>query len=144
ATLDSNHDNIFNSSDAAYSQVRVWQDTNGDGQTDPGELATLAALGITSIALNGTPGNGALIGGNSVQSTSSMTMNGVTRAVAAVNFLTNPDGHEWDVGAQGVTLHSQSGTSSFTVTDANGMTVNVATLGVNSAYGNVGNDKLIG
>lgn len=82
-TFDSNHDGVFNASDAAYSKVRVWQDTNSNGQTDAGELATLSALGITSISLTGTAGNGALINGNEVQATSSMVMNGVTRAVAA-------------------------------------------------------------
>jgi Ca2+-binding RTX toxin-like protein/LysM repeat protein len=143
-TFDSNKDGVFNASDSAYTQVRVWQDTNNNGQTDAGELSTLDALGITSISLASTAGNGALISGNEVQATSTMVRNGATRAVAAVNFLTNPNGHEWDLAAQGVIIHSESGTSSFSVSDAAGATVNVATKGVVSAYGNVGNDTLIG
>lgn len=143
-TLDSNSDGVFNSSDTAFGTVRVWQDANGNGQTDAGELKTLASLNITNISLNGTPGNGAVIEGNEVQATSTMTMNGVSRAVAAINLLANPAGHEWTISSQGVTINSEVGKTSFNVSDTNGATVNVATLGVNSAYGNVGNDTLIG
>ncbi len=144
ATMDSNHDGVFSAGDAAYGQVRVWQDVNGNGQTDAGELTTLASRGITSISLNGTPGNGALIAGNEVQVTTTMVMNGTTRAVAAINLLANPNGHEWDLAAQGIMLHSEAGTASFSVSDVNGMTVNVAALGVSGAYGNAGNDTLVG
>ncbi len=144
ATFDSNKDGVFNASDSAYTQVRVWQDSNGNGQTDASELSTLASLGITSISLASTAGNGALINGNEVQATSTMVRNGVTRAVAAVNFLTNPNGHEWDLAAQGVIIHSEAGTSSFSISDMAGATANTATLGVSSIYGNAGNDTLIG
>lgn len=144
ATLDSNSDGVFNSSDTAFSTVRVWQDANGNGQTDSGELKTLSSLNITSISLNSTPGNGAVIEGNEVQATSTMTMNGVSRAVAAINLLANPAGHEWTFSSDGVTFNSEAGTSSFNVSDPDGVTVNVATLGVDSAYGNTGDDTLIG
>lgn len=49
---DSNNDNIINSQDTQFADLRVWQDSNENGITDPGELKTLSDLGITSINLN--------------------------------------------------------------------------------------------
>ena len=41
ADLDSNNDGIFNSSDTAWNEVKVWKDTNENGEVDSGELLTL-------------------------------------------------------------------------------------------------------
>ena len=41
ADLDSNNDGVFDSSDAAWNQVKVWKDANENGQVDSGELLTL-------------------------------------------------------------------------------------------------------
>lgn len=51
-SLDSNADNQFTSSDAAWNSVKVWVDGNHDGKTDAGELKTLAesALCIPPMA----------------------------------------------------------------------------------------------
>jgi hypothetical protein len=51
AGLDSNGDGIINASDAAFGQLQVWVDANGDAQTDAGELRSLADLGIASLGL---------------------------------------------------------------------------------------------
>ena len=48
-TLDDNADGIIDSQDAAYSTLRIWQDTNQNGVSDAGELKTLAELNIASI-----------------------------------------------------------------------------------------------
>lgn len=68
--LDSHQDgdgkNLFDSRDAAFSQLRIWQDKNQNGVTDAGELSTLSALGIVSIQLQETATNINLGGGNSV------------------------------------------------------------------------------
>ena len=50
--LDKNGDGKINSSDSAYSQLHVWQDTNNNGVVDPGELQSLSQLGIVSINLS--------------------------------------------------------------------------------------------
>jgi Ca2+-binding RTX toxin-like protein/subtilisin-like proprotein convertase family protein len=144
ATFDSNHDGAFNSSDTAYTEVRVWQDADGDAQTDAGELKTLTSLNITSISLSTTPGNGEIIAGNEVQARATMTMNGNSRQVAAINMLTNPAGHDWDIESDGVTFNSEAGTSSFSVSDLNGETVSTAAKGVDNLYGNGGDDTLTG
>ncbi len=52
ASLDANHDGVFDNQDAAYSQVRVWQDTNQNGVSESIELHTLASLNINSINLS--------------------------------------------------------------------------------------------
>ncbi|WP_143694765.1 hypothetical protein, partial [Variovorax sp. JS1663] len=46
-SLDSNADNLFDSADAAWNDLRVWVDANHDGRTDAGELKTFADLNIT-------------------------------------------------------------------------------------------------
>jgi|GEM_PF-3393656 len=52
AGLDSNGDGIINASDAAFGQLQVWVDANGDAHTDAGELRSLADLGIASLDLH--------------------------------------------------------------------------------------------
>ena len=52
ADLDSNQDGIFDGDDEAFGEVKVWQDKNGNGVVDDGELKTLNEAGITSINLN--------------------------------------------------------------------------------------------
>ena len=42
ASLDSNGDKVFNAQDAAFSQVRLWQDLNQDGISHTGEPSILA------------------------------------------------------------------------------------------------------
>ena len=49
AELDSNHDGKIDVSDAAYSQLKVWQDIDGDGYSSADELKTLVELGIQSV-----------------------------------------------------------------------------------------------
>ena len=52
ADLDSNSDGVFNSSDAAWNQVKVWRDANQNGEVDSGELLTLEQAGVSGINLN--------------------------------------------------------------------------------------------
>ena len=49
--LDSNKDEKINADDAKFSEVKVWQDKNGDGITQAEELNTLSERGIKSINL---------------------------------------------------------------------------------------------
>lgn len=65
--------NLFDSRDAAFSQLRIWQDKNQNGVTDAGELSTISALGIVSIELQETPTNTTLPGGNSITGTAKVT-----------------------------------------------------------------------
>jgi|GEM_PF-1511077 len=49
AVVDANGDNIINSLDPVFDQLRVWRDTNQDGIVEAGEAVTLASLGITEL-----------------------------------------------------------------------------------------------
>jgi hypothetical protein len=57
SSLDSNGDRVFNASDAAFTQVKLWQDLNQDGISQANELSTLANKGITAISLTPTTTN---------------------------------------------------------------------------------------
>lgn len=57
AELDGNQDGKIDINDAVYSQLRVWQDINGNGVSEGGELKTLAEHGITSVHVTSTVSN---------------------------------------------------------------------------------------
>jgi hypothetical protein len=52
AALDSNADGVINAADADFSALGVWQDANGNGISDAGELSTLADHHIVQLDLN--------------------------------------------------------------------------------------------
>jgi Ca2+-binding RTX toxin-like protein len=53
--FDSNDDLVFDSLDERWSEFRVWQDLDQDGEVDEGELLSLEDAGIVSIDLDLTP-----------------------------------------------------------------------------------------
>ncbi|MBS1153986.1 MAG: hemolysin-type calcium binding protein, partial [Myxococcaceae bacterium] len=54
AALDENHDGVVDRADLAFGSLRLWSDLDGDRRTDPGELRTLPAAGVTSLGLGFT------------------------------------------------------------------------------------------
>ena len=48
---DFNMDEVIDAQDDVFSQLQVWVDSNSDGQTDAGELLSLADAGVAAIAL---------------------------------------------------------------------------------------------
>ncbi len=145
-TLDENHDGMFNTLDGMWQALRVWQDANQNGGTDEGELKTLDDWGIASISLDREETLRERLAGNPVLSRSVMQLtNGTVRQVAAVDFTTNPIGYEFNAVFNGTEVRSQNGESnSFFATTDIGQEIHVADLHVNSAYGSIGNDTLIG
>lgn len=90
--LDSNADGQITSADAAYGQLKVWQDANQDGISQSTELKTLAERGITRIGLNGTstgPQAGQTINNNQVALSTTFTQNGETKTVGAIDLEAN-------------------------------------------------------
>ncbi len=62
--LDSNGDGIFDNADAAWSEVKVWKDSNQNGKVDSGELLTLEQSNISGINLDYHYSNNADANGN--------------------------------------------------------------------------------
>lgn len=50
--FDTNGDGFLTARDSVWNSLKVWQDIDQDGETDPGELKSLAAWGITRINLS--------------------------------------------------------------------------------------------
>ncbi|HEX2582177.1 MAG TPA: calcium-binding protein [Dongiaceae bacterium] len=71
---DSNHDGKFDNKDNAYAQAYVWQDANGDGVVDPGEVTKLGARGIASVGLS-SDGKSQAVDGNYISGTGTFTWN---------------------------------------------------------------------
>ncbi|MDP1610950.1 MAG: Ig-like domain-containing protein, partial [Sulfuritalea sp.] len=143
-SLDSNADNQFTALDSAWTNVKVWQDANHDGLTDAGELKTLDELGITSINLTPTTQSGLVNGGNEVLATGTFVQDGITKEAQAARFIANPTGNTATVTATGTTVAAQDGQSTYVSSVTTGETIDVAALSVKNAYGNTGNDTLIG
>ncbi len=92
--FDSNHDGVLNALDATFHEFKVWQDANQNGVSDPNEVRSLSAWGITDIQLTSdgvirTPH----IGVKEVGRTTATATNGdlllVADAAFAFNTLSN-------------------------------------------------------
>jgi hypothetical protein len=49
ASFDSNRDGVVDANDARFSELLIWQDSNGNHQTDSGELRSLTQAGLASL-----------------------------------------------------------------------------------------------
>jgi Ca2+-binding RTX toxin-like protein len=147
ASLDSDADNAFTVADAAWTNVKVWQDADHDGITDANELKTLAELNITRIDLTPTPQSGLVNGGNEILASGTFVQNGIAQEAQAARFIANAVGNTATVSASGTTVSAEDGQSTYVSSVTTGETIDVATVvagGVKNAYGNSGNDVLIG
>jgi Ca2+-binding RTX toxin-like protein len=89
AALDSNDDGVINSSDADWSDLRIW--VGGDGNPGSGTLETMAEAGIASIGLTTTNIDTTDANGNYISKTSAYSLvGGGTAEVADVSFQIDP------------------------------------------------------
>jgi hypothetical protein len=77
AKLDSNKDGTIDAKDAAYRELQVWADLDGDGKVGNGELKSLEEAGVTSISTQytGTVGEKQDQYGNDISLESTFTRN---------------------------------------------------------------------
>lgn len=85
--LDSNGDGQIDAADQEFSRLRIWQDLNGDGFSDPDELLTLDQVGIKSINLDSTISNSTDAQGNTLNRVGSFEwVDGTTGEIAEYTF----------------------------------------------------------
>ncbi len=113
AAFDTNSDGVINSSDANFSELRVWVPSVGsNGVSQSADIHTLADLGITSINLDYTA-ESYQINGNSIEEQSTVVVNGNTQTIADA-WLANDsvntvyDG-SWTLNPYAVVLPDQRG-----------------------------------
>ncbi|MBI5790269.1 MAG: hypothetical protein HZA63_02215, partial [Rhodocyclales bacterium] len=66
AIFDSNRDGLLSAADSSWNRFGIWNDADGDGVTDSGELQSLDAMGVASIELT-SDGAFSVINGVTVQ-----------------------------------------------------------------------------
>ena len=106
AELDANRDGVLNASDGeAFASLRIWKDTDGDGQTDAGELLTLAQAGVSALNVgyteHGTQPALDAQGNQHRQTGSYVAADGSTRSMNDVWFAVDP-GHTVDLNTVAV------------------------------------------
>ncbi|QTC87462.1 calcium-binding protein [Brevundimonas pondensis] len=90
ALHDDNGDGRIDASDAVYSELRVWRDFNGDGQSSEGEFFGLAEIGIANISVTGE-GVDEVLAGNRITDRGTFTWtSGEVGTVADVWFRYDP------------------------------------------------------
>ncbi|HYG29179.1 MAG TPA: Ig-like domain-containing protein [Allosphingosinicella sp.] len=107
SALDSNRDGKLDSADARFAELKVWEDRNGNGVTEEGELRSLADRGIAAIGLAGASARQtAKLGDNVVLSTGTFTRtDGSTGTLADAALAFRPGARG---AADGVTAQNAS------------------------------------
>jgi serine-aspartate repeat-containing protein C/D/E len=101
ASFDSNADGLVNDLDAAFGQLMVWRDANGNHATDAGELVGLADAGVASLTTAYTELPQLDAQGNLHLERSTATLSdGMSIAMTDVYFNVSAD----DAAAAGVSL----------------------------------------
>lgn len=95
SALDSNHDGSIDASDSRFAELKIWVDSNGNGVSDPGELASLADHSIKSLSLDALGTDTSVkIGSNVVLSTATFTReDGSTGTLGDVALAFKPSSH---------------------------------------------------
>lgn len=81
--LDSNGDLRIDANDAAWPELLIWKDIDGDAVSESGELLSLAAWNIASIDLAGVTASTQTIAGNPISHTSTVTFTDASTATIA-------------------------------------------------------------
>ena len=88
--LDENKDGKIDTNDSAYSQLKIWQDVDGDGYSSSDELISLSDAGVASINTGYTNTNITDANGNTIKQAGSFTKSdGTTGNASDVWFQTD-------------------------------------------------------
>ena len=109
--FDTNRDGKLSKLDASFHVFRIWIDLNEDGTADPGELKTLAELGITYIPLTHDGKSHRLSDGSRINGTNvTVTSNGKSLTVADVALRLGTRNAALTVSPNGVNIRPGDGT----------------------------------
>ena len=87
--FDGNNDGLINASDTIFAQLKIWQDLDGNGISDAGELKTLAEAGIVSISVRPTVESYNVQGNAVTHHAAAKFADGHSTVAAAVRFSTD-------------------------------------------------------
>jgi Ca2+-binding RTX toxin-like protein len=145
AVFDSNGDGVLDANDEHFTDFRIWQDLNQNGQVDDGELKTLEEAGIVSIDLTSDGEETVLADGSVISGTASYTKSdGTVHAVGDVALAHSDLGYKITDTEDGYDIEFESGdSSSFFIHDTeDAVAVDLAAEGYVAAVGNAGDDHL--
>jgi Ca2+-binding RTX toxin-like protein len=141
AVFDTNRDGKISSADEQFSKLRIWQDKNGDGVTDAGELKTLAQAGIANLSLTVAATQWSS-GGNKVDGFSTYTRTDGSLGMSADVEL-GYTGPGWQSAVAGNLVRlTQGGGLSFGLAQGNALNIDVNASGLSGAVGSAGADTL--
>ena len=141
AHFDSNGDGRLDASDAEWGRFRVWRDLDQDGESDAGELQTLAEAGISSIDLS-SDGVERTVAGNRIFGEGSYTdADGLGSLYDAALRYSEYGIREEADGSLTVSL-DESRSLYLTGTET-GVTLDATALGVIGVVGHDGADRLV-
>ncbi|MBK6850239.1 MAG: peptidoglycan DD-metalloendopeptidase family protein [Burkholderiales bacterium] len=139
AVFDTNTDGTIDARDTQFGKLMLWQDKNGDGVSDAGELKTLTQAGIANISLTAAAVDWAR-GGNHVSGFASFGRSNGTRGWAAdVGLGYEADGWKATATTAFVKIE-QSGGLTYGMANGAALNLNLGTQAMDGAVGGTAND----
>jgi subtilisin-like proprotein convertase family protein/Ca2+-binding RTX toxin-like protein len=143
--LSGNGDGKLDGDDSRWDEFRVWRDLDQDGETDAGELKTLADWGITSIDLNGVPvvDTTGSIGPKDNVVTNLSTHSDGAGMVGDIDFVFSTFGYQWDdTATNGIKLNAEDEEDILYLDDDSSYNINLGASGYSGVFGANQNDTL--
>jgi len=141
AHFDSNGDGRLDASDAEWGRFRVWRDLDQDGESDPGELQTLAEAGISSIDLS-SDGVERTVAGNRIFGEGSYTDNDGSGSLYDTALRYSEYGIREEADGN-LTVSLGEAASVYMAGTELGVTLDATSLGVIGVIGHDGADRLL-
>ncbi|NIN28329.1 calcium-binding protein [Hydrogenophaga sp.] len=141
SVFDSNADGRLDAQDARFAEFRVWQDANGNGVSDDGELKTLAQAGINSVSLT-TARTDWRGGGNRISGFTTFERADGTRGwVADIGLGYDTQG--WSAGVEaGLVRMTESGGLVYGLARGSALSLDLGVAGLDGVVGSALADTL--
>jgi len=100
AWMDANYDGKLTADDPVWDELQIWQDRDGDGTQDAGEVSGLTALGVSELNY----------------SMSRFVQNGVIKQMGSPDLEADAQGTRINVVPEGIVIQTSDGSTSLLVT----------------------------